>query len=58
MDLPNPVCEKNKKLEVYDPSQHDYSSNKPQWIEIEEGHMAWGNEKEIQNDRRMIQSEE
>ena len=41
--LPDPAREKNKKLEVYDPSQHDYSTDKPQWVEIETGHMVWGN---------------
>ncbi len=45
--LPDPAREKNKVLEVYDPSQHDYSVDKPQWVEIEEGHMVWGNEKEL-----------
>ncbi|MBP3646940.1 MAG: ABC transporter ATP-binding protein [Clostridia bacterium] len=54
--LPDPLREKNKKLEVYDPLQHDYSTQKPNWVEIEEGHMVWGNEKEIQNYREMIQS--
>jgi len=56
--LPDPVREKNKTLEVYDPTQHDYSIDKPQWIEMEEGHMVWANEKEIQNYRKMIQSKE
>ena len=41
--LPDPAREKNKKLEVYDPTQHDYSVDKPSWVEIEEGHMIWGN---------------
>ena len=45
--LPDPAREKNKKLEVYDPTQHDYSTDKPEWVEIEPGHMVWGNKKEL-----------
>ena len=52
--LPDPAREKNKVLEVYDPSQHDYSSDKPAWVEIEEGHMVWGNEKELAKYREML----
>ncbi len=52
--LPDPAREKNKVLEVYDPAQHDYSVDKPQWVEIEEGHMVWGNEKELAKYREII----
>jgi oligopeptide transport system ATP-binding protein len=45
--LPDPAREKNKVLEVYDPSQHDYSIDKPQWAEVEEGHMVWANGAEL-----------
>ena len=54
--LPDPAREKNKKLEVYDPTQHDYSVYKPSWVEIEEGHMIWGNEKEIGKYREMLRA--
>ena len=54
--LPDPAREKNKKLEVYDPTQHDYSVDKPSWVEIEEGHMIWGNEKEIGKCREMLRA--
>ena len=54
--LPDPVREKKKVLEVYDPSQHDYSTDKPQWVEIEEDHMVWGNEKELAKYREMLKS--
>ena len=52
--LPDPAREKNKVLEVYDPTQHDYTVDKPQWVEIEEGHMVWGNEKELEKYREML----
>ena len=54
--LPDPAREKNKVLEVYDPSQHDYSVDKPQWVEIEEGHFVWGNEKELCKYREMLKA--
>ena len=54
--LPDPAREKNKVLEVYDPTQHDYTVDKPQWVEIEEGHMVWGNEKELNKYREMLKA--
>ena len=52
--LPDPAREKNKKLEVYDPTQHDYSIDKPEWVEIEPGHMVWGNKKELDEYRKIV----
>ncbi len=52
--LPDPAREKNKKLEIYDPSQHEYETDKPAWVEVEEGHMVWGNQKEIDNYRKIL----
>ena len=52
--LPDPAREKNKKLEVYDPTQHDYSVDKPVWEEIEEGHFVLGNQKELSEYRARI----
>ena len=54
--LPDPAREKNKVLEVYDPTQHDYSVDKPQWVEIEEDHFVWGNEKELEKYREMLKA--
>lgn len=46
--LPDPVSERNKKLLVYDPAQHDYSeSNPPLWEEVEPGHFVRGNRREL-----------
>ena len=52
--LPDPAREKNKVLEVYDPSQHEYETDKPTWVEVEKGHMVWGNQKEIENYRKIL----
>lgn len=54
--LPDPIREKNRKLEVYDLSQHDYSSDKPQWVEVEEDHMVRGNSVEIEKYRKMVEA--
>lgn len=45
--IPDPEIEKKKKLLVYDPSMHDYSSDKPVWHEILPGHFIYANQKEI-----------
>ena len=52
--LPDPAREKNKKLEVYDPDQHHYETDKPSWIEIEPGHMVWANQKEVEKYRKIL----
>jgi oligopeptide transport system ATP-binding protein len=54
--LPDPAREKNKKLLVYDPSVHDYSVDQPEWVEIEEGHMVWGNKAELSQYREMLKA--
>ena len=38
--MPDPEREKKKVLKVYDPSQHDYSTDKPKWVEIRPDHFA------------------
>lgn len=53
--LPDPRAEKNKILEVYDPSIHDYENNPPKWIEIEKGHFVLGNDKEIEEYEKTLE---
>ena len=45
--MPDPEHEKKKVLKVYDPSQHDYSTDKPKWMEIRPNHFVWANEAEF-----------
>ncbi len=45
--LPDPISESKKVLEIYDPSCHNYESDLPEWVEIEEGHFVLGNQEEI-----------
>ncbi|WMJ89384.1 ATP-binding cassette domain-containing protein [Anaerocolumna sp. MB42-C2] len=52
--MPDPIAEKKKVLKVYDPSKHDYSINKPSWVEIEENHFVLGNEPEIEKYKKIL----
>lgn len=45
--MPDPEREKKKVLKVYDSSQHDYSTDKPKWMEIRPDHFVWANEAEF-----------
>lgn len=53
---PDPDSEKNKVLTTYDPSMHDYSTDKPQWVELEDGHFVYANEKEQSMYREMLKA--
>lgn len=52
--IPDPELEKKKKLVVYDPSMHDYSTDKPVWEEILPGHFIWGNQAELEGYRKEL----
>lgn len=52
--LPDPRKEREKVLEVYDPSCHDYSKDLPKWVEIEPDHFVLGNEKELEEYRKRL----
>ena len=45
--IPDPKLEKNKVLLTYDPSQHDYSKEKPALTNIGHNHSVFGNSAEI-----------
>ena len=51
---PNPYVERQKKLLVYDPNVHDYSVDKPEWVEILPDHFVYGNAREIDGYREEI----
>lgn len=52
---PDPEEEKNKKPIVYDPSMHDYSTDKPVWSEILPRHFILANEKELADYRKELE---
>ena len=45
--IPDPELEKNKVLYTYDPSVHDYSQDKPEFVCIGHEHYVYGSQKEI-----------
>ena len=54
--MPDPRLEKQKVLKIYDPSDHDYDVDKPEWIEIEEEHFILANKKEAEEYRKILES--
>ncbi len=46
--IPDPQLEKNKVLYRYDPSMHDYSTDKPELVDIGHNHFVYGNKKELE----------
>lgn len=52
--MPDPISEKQKVLEVYDPSRHDYSVYKPRWEQVEEGHFVMANDRELAEYRERL----
>lgn len=54
--MPDPKHERNKKLMVYDPSMHDYTSDQPFWQEIRKDHFVLANKKEAEEYKRLYKS--
>lgn len=54
--MPDPRKEKLKVLEIYNADCHDYSTDLPIWVEIEEGHYILGNKKEILEYKKVLDS--
>ena len=46
--VPDPIIEKRKKLFVYDPAMHDYENEKPELVDIGNGHFVFGSQSEIE----------
>jgi oligopeptide transport system ATP-binding protein len=51
--IPDPQLEKNKVLFTYDPSIHDYSVDKPEFVNIGHDHWVYGNKKEIEEYKKL-----
>ncbi len=51
--IPDPKLEKHKVLFTYDPSVHDYSTDKPELTDIGHGHYVYGNKKEIEEYKKL-----
>ena len=51
---PDPLVERKKVVEVYDPSCHHYETDKPEWVEIEPGHFVFANKEEQEKYKEII----
>ncbi len=51
---PDPRVEREKRVLVYDPRSHDYTDDKPKWVEIKRGHFVMGNGAEISQYEAML----
>ncbi len=51
--IPDPKLEKNKTLFSYDPAIHDYSVDKPEFVDIGHNHFVYGNKKEIEEYKKL-----
>ena len=49
--VPDPRIEKAKKLIVYDPTIHDYSTEQPELTDLGNGHFVFGSKREIEQYR-------
>ena len=54
--MPDPESEREKVLEVYDPSCHHYETDKPVWTEIEPGHLIMANQEELAEYRKQLEN--
>lgn len=52
--IPDPRAEKAKVLKIYNPQVHDYSVDKPKWVQVEKGHFVLGNNKEIEEYKQIL----
>ncbi|HEL0614570.1 TPA: ABC transporter ATP-binding protein [Streptococcus equi subsp. zooepidemicus] len=52
--IPDPILERQKKLVVYHPEQHDYSVDKPSMVEIKPNHFVWANQAEAKRYRKEL----
>lgn len=54
--VPDPRVEKRKRIRVYDPGCHDYSSEAPAWSEAAPGHFVLANGPELDEYRKSLES--
>lgn len=54
---PDPEVEQNKTVLMYDPSCHRYETDKPEWVEIEEGHYILANQEEQKQYKEILNAQ-
>jgi oligopeptide/dipeptide ABC transporter ATP-binding protein len=53
---PDPAAARLKAFEKYDPSMHNYETDKPSWAEVSSGHFVCANQAELETFRRNARS--
>ncbi|MDW2798253.1 ATP-binding cassette domain-containing protein [Clostridium boliviensis] len=53
--MPDPKHERDKKLMVYDPYMHDYTTDQPSWQEIRKDHYVLANKKEAEEYKKLYE---
>lgn len=51
---PDPIAEKEKVIEVYDPSCHNYEDNPPKWHEVKADHFILANDEELEKYKKIL----
>lgn len=51
---PNPLSEKSRERILYDPSMHDYETDKPELRELKPGHMVYCNAAELEEYKKVL----
>lgn len=51
---PDPISEKKRVRQIYNPAVHDYSQNKPELKEIRKGHFIYANDKEYKTYKKEL----
>jgi oligopeptide transport system ATP-binding protein len=54
---PDPIYERNKVVEIYDPKIHDYEREPPSWMEVLPGHFVLCNNREREEFEKKLQQE-
>ena len=52
--VPDPEVERGKKAVHYDSTQHDYSKDRPQWLELAPRHFVWANKSEAEGYAKLL----
>ena len=55
--IPDPKMEREKEIVTYDESVHDYSIEKPEFVEIEKGHFVFGSPSEIKKYKKILKED-
>ena len=54
--VPDPIAERGKVVQAYDPACHDYTTDKPCWREVAPGHFVLANTHEADTYRRQLEN--